>query len=488
MARLARSLALLGALLVINFALPRLLPGDPVEQLQGGGGQDAPLVLSPEAHAQLLRYYGLDRPLPVQFGHYLLATARGDLGFSIHFNQPVRALVLHRIGWTLLLAGGSLLIAAAIGSLLGLLLAWHARSRWSTVLGLAALLGGRLPEFVVGLALLVAFAVTWPLFPTSGALSPFRECTAGAIVAGCAGDAARHAALPGLTLILAHLPAFLLITRAAVIAGNRPGRTSPSRGRRASPSPHIALRHVARNAATPVLAYLGVRVGLLLGGVVVVETLFAYPGLGQLTFIAIESRDYPLLEALFLLFGVTIIVAGLASDLVARAARPAPGRRRHDDAIRDAAARTPLSWRITRSSAGGIARTYPARSPPLDRRRDARHRPRCRLSRWAAGALRRARAEWATAGTPERRASPRHERHRPGPLQPVAARWPRLAGRRLRARRSLSTAIAWALGLLSGPRAALERGVGGVADLFLALPFLPVTILVVAHLGPSYRS
>jgi peptide/nickel transport system permease protein len=322
MARLARSLALLGALLVINFALPRLLPGDPVEQLQGGGGQDAPLVLSPEAHAQLLRYYGLDRPLPVQFGHYLLAAARGDLGFSIHFNQPVRALVLHRIGWTLLLAGGSLLIAAGIGSLLGLLLAWHARSRWSTVLGLAALLGGGLPEFVVGLALLVAFAVTWPLFPTSGALSPFRECTAGAMVR-CAGDAARHAALPGLTLILAHLPAFLLITRAAAIEEIARPYVAVARAKGLS-EPHIALRHVARNAATPVLAYLGVRVGLLLGGVVVVETLFAYPGLGQLTFIAIESRDYPLLEALFLIFGVAIIVAGLASDLLLARLDPRP--------------------------------------------------------------------------------------------------------------------------------------------------------------------
>ncbi len=322
MVRLARSLALLGALLVINFVLPRLLPGDPVEQLQGGGGQDAPFVLSPEAHAQLLRYYGLDRPLPVQFGHYLLATARGDLGFSIHFNQPVRALVLHRIGWTFALAGGSLLIAAGLGSLLGLFLAWHARSRWSTALGLVALLGGGLPEFVVGLALLVAFAVTWPFFPAAGALSPFRECTASTVIA-CAGDAVRHAALPGLTLILAHMPAFLLIARGAAIEEIARPYVAVARAKGIS-EPHIGLRHVARNAATPVLAYLGVRVGLLLGGVVVVETLFAYPGLGQLTFIAIESRDYPLLEALFLLFGVAIIAAGLASDLLLARLDPRP--------------------------------------------------------------------------------------------------------------------------------------------------------------------
>ncbi|MGI8858071.1 MAG: ABC transporter permease [Thermomicrobiales bacterium] len=321
MTRLARSLALLGALLVINFALPRLLPGDPVDYLQSGG-LDAPVPLAPESRAQLLRYYGLDRPLPVQFGHYLLATARGDLGFSIHFNQPVRVLVLHRIGWTLFLAGGSLLIAACLGSLLGLLLAWHARSRWSTALGLVALLGGSLPEFVVGLALLFAFAVSWPLLPMSGALSPFRQCGSGGVI-GCASDAARHAILPGLTLMLAHLPSFLLIARSAANAEARQPYVAVARAKGLA-EPHIALRHVARNTAAPVLAYFGVRVGLLLGGVVIVETLFAYPGLGQLTFIAIESRDYPLLEALFLLFGIAITAAGVASDLLLAWLDPRP--------------------------------------------------------------------------------------------------------------------------------------------------------------------
>lgn len=321
MARLARSLALLGALLVINFALPRLLPGDPVEYLQGSG-QDAPVALAPETRAQLLRYYGLDQPLPIQFGHYLLATVRGDLGFSIHYNQPVRVLVLHRIGWTLLLAGGSLLLAACLGSLLGLLMAWHARSRWSVALGLVALLGGSLPEFVVGLALLVLFAVSWPLFPASGALSPFRQCTGGLLL-GCAGDAARHAALPGMTLVLAHLPAFLLIARGAASQERNRGYVAVARAKGLS-EPRIALRHVARNAAMPVLAYFGVRVGLLLGGVVIVETLFAYPGLGQLTFIAVEARDYPLLEALFLLYGIAIILAGLASDLLLARLDPRP--------------------------------------------------------------------------------------------------------------------------------------------------------------------
>lgn len=323
MTRFARPLLLLGALLVLNFGLPRLLPGDPVGNLQAGGGQDAPVALSPEAHAQLLRYYGLDRPLPEQFGRYLLATARGDLGFSIHFNQPVGALVLHRAGWTLFLAGGSLLLAATLGWLLGLLAAWRARSRWSAALGLAALLVGSLPEFVVGLALLLIFAVAWPLLPARGALAPFQDC-GGNNLAGCAADAARHAILPGLTLALAHLPAFLLLTRGAVLQELRQGYVVVARAKGLA-GPQIALRHVARNAAAPLLAYLGVRAGLLLGGVIIVETLFAYPGLGQLAFLAVEARDYLLLQALFLLFGLAILAAGLASDLLL--ARISPQRR-----------------------------------------------------------------------------------------------------------------------------------------------------------------
>ncbi|MDP9374774.1 MAG: hypothetical protein M3Q65_20470, partial [Chloroflexota bacterium] len=105
MSRAARPLLLLAVLLLADFALPRLLPGDPVAAPTAGGGQDAPVALTPEARARLLAYYGLDRPLPAQFGRFLLATARGDLGFSIAFNQPVRALIARRVGWTLFLVG-----------------------------------------------------------------------------------------------------------------------------------------------------------------------------------------------------------------------------------------------------------------------------------------------------------------------------------------------------------------------------------------------
>lgn len=319
MSRLVRPLLLLAVLLIADFALPRLLPGDPVAAPQAGGGQDAPVALTPEARARLLAYYGLDQPLPAQFGQFLLATARGDLGFSISFNQPVARLVVHRLGWTLFLVGGALVLAAVIGSALGLLAAWPGggrSQRAGRAVGLALLLPGILPEFVTGLALVVIFTVWWPVLPGRGALTPFRACGGSALL-GCGGDALRHAVLPGLTLTLAHLPAFYLLMRGATRQELRQGYVIVARAK-GLPEPRVAVGHVLRNALAPILALLGVRVGLLLGGAVIVETVFAYPGLGLLTFQAIGARDYPLLQALFLLSGLVVLVANFGADLLTR--------------------------------------------------------------------------------------------------------------------------------------------------------------------------
>jgi len=170
--------------------------------------------------------------------------------------------------------------------------------------------------------LVVAFTVWWPILPGRGALTPFRACD-GAALLGCAGDALRHAALPGLTLTLAHLPAFYLLMRGAARQELARGYVAVARAKGLGEW-RVALTHVLRNALAPTLALLGTRVGLLLGGAVVVETVFAYPGLGYLTFQAIGARDYPLLQALFLLSGLAVLVAGLLGDLLLRLADPRP--------------------------------------------------------------------------------------------------------------------------------------------------------------------
>lgn len=310
-----RCLSLVALLLLISFALPRLLPGDPLRPIATGGG-DVPLAISDQARAQLSAYYGLNQPPVAQLLHFLAETARGDLGYSIAFDRPVGVLILDRLPWTLVLVVPSLLLAAGLGCLLGLGGAWWHRRRGERYLATALLLVGSLPEFVLGILLLLAFSVLLPLLPPGGGLSDFRTC-AGAALAGCAADAVQHALLPVLTLTIVQLPAFFLLMRAATLDQLEQGYVQAARARGLS-EPAVALRHAGRNALLPVAALFGVRLGTLLGGVVVVETLFAYPGLGQLAYEAALARDVPVLQAMVLLCGLAILACNAAADAVRR--------------------------------------------------------------------------------------------------------------------------------------------------------------------------
>lgn len=310
---LARLVVLLALLVVVNFLLPRALPGDPLAVLARGGGDDVPIALTPEARAQLAAYYDLDLPLSQQFLRYLEGLARGDLGFSIQLQQPVGDLVARRLPWSALLGLTALALAAFAGALLGVRAAWwHGRRQERALTGALVFLGA-LPEFVVGLLLVVLLAVWWPLLPARGALSPFASCEGIAGAVRCAADAATHLVLPLATLGLAHLPGFYLVMRAATLAEFAQGYvvTARAKGLRER---HVALRHAARNALLPFVALFGARLGFVIGGVVVVESVFGYPGVGQLAFEAVLARDYPVLQAVFLLAGAAVLVANAVAD------------------------------------------------------------------------------------------------------------------------------------------------------------------------------
>lgn len=315
---LARYLLLLLALFAISFALPRALPGDPLQNLSVGGGQDALLTLTPEAHAQLMAYYGLDQPLLVQAVRFAAQTFRGDLGFSISYTRPVTQLILDRLPWTLLLIGVSLLLAGLLGSVAGLWAGYRRGRNQRFSIGL--LLVGSMPDFVVGIVLILLLGVMLPVLPTTGAASPFEDCRGFALL-GCTADIARHATLPALALTVVQLPAFFLLMRAASLGevGLAYVVAARARGLRER---EIAIRHVGRNAILPVITLLGLRLGTMLGGIVVVETLFAYPGLGQLTYQAALARDFPVLQALFLLGGIAIVLINALADLVRRSVDP----------------------------------------------------------------------------------------------------------------------------------------------------------------------
>ncbi len=310
---LVRFLLLVAAVVMLTFALPRTLPGDPTEAL-GDAGAASVRVLPEETRQALRAYYGLDRPLPVQFGRYLIRLAHFDFGQSYSLHRPVRALIGERLPYTLALVGTSLVISAALGAVLGVVAAWQAGSRLDRWLVNGFLGIGALPEFLVGLILIVSFAVTWPVLPASGAATPFLSVDTSGTLAGL-WDRLQHFALPALTLTLGSLPHFFYLMRNATV----PVRDAPylvAARAKGLTEGRLAGRHAARSAVLPVVSLFGIRVAFVAGGALVVERLFSYPGVGVLMVQAVWARDYPVLEGCFLLLSLSVLVLNLLVDAI----------------------------------------------------------------------------------------------------------------------------------------------------------------------------
>jgi peptide/nickel transport system permease protein len=307
MARLvARYAALVAALVILNFLLPRLLPGDPLDALTGGDLSGAAAPLPVEARARLRDAYRLDQPLGAQFVGYLDDLAHADLGWSISKSAAVRELIGERVPWTLGLVLGAMVLAATGGVLLGVWTTWRGgraeRLAGAVAAGLAAL-----PEFLVGMLLLLALSVGLGWFPLQGGRSPFGN--RGPL------DVAWHLALPALTLVVATLAGFVLLAGGAMRGVLAEPYLLVARGKGLSDR-RVALGHALPNALLPILTLFGVRVGQVLGGALVVERLFGVPGLGLLAFEALRARDYPVLQAVFLLSSLGVLLASFAVEVV----------------------------------------------------------------------------------------------------------------------------------------------------------------------------
>jgi peptide/nickel transport system permease protein len=288
----------------LNFLLPHLAPGDPVQYLYGG---DA-LGLSPEAVQQVRAGYGLDRPLPEQYLAFWAGLLRGDLGRSVQFNRPVVDVLAEYLPWTVALVGGATVLALIVGVGLGTWAAWNRGRRRDagTVAGVLVL--DSMPGFWIGMILIAVFAVGLGWFPSYGAAAIDAEGAA------WLADAVQRTVLPATTLALATFGGFFLLTRAAMVTVlDEPFvRLARAKG---VPEGRIALHHALRTALLPVWTNLSLVLGTLLSGAVVVETVFAYPGLGRLIFDAVSARDHPLLQGAFLLVTLGIVVANAFADL-----------------------------------------------------------------------------------------------------------------------------------------------------------------------------
>jgi peptide/nickel transport system permease protein len=291
--------------------LPRLLPGDPLDASTTADGLPS-AVLSADARAHLRATYHLDQPLAGQLTAYLSDLAHADLGWSISRSAPVAQLIGARLPWTLGLLLTAVLVAGVGGSGLGVLAAWRGgRLGWLLVVAAGAL--SALPEFLLAMLLLLTLAVGLRVFPLAGGQSPFGATSVL--------DVAWRLTLPALTLVLASSGAFVLLARGAVLSVRDEPYLFAARARGLGET-DLALRHALPNALLPVLTLFGVRLGQVFGGAVVVERVFAVPGLGLLSVEALRARDYPVLQAVFLLASLGVLLANLLLELAYRRLEP----------------------------------------------------------------------------------------------------------------------------------------------------------------------
>lgn len=305
------ALRLFGYLLVlwlgatVNFLLPRLLPGDPVEFLIG----EEASRLTPQQHQAVLAQFGLDRPLAEQYLSYLGGLIEFDLGTSVAHGAPVLEVIASRAPWTLLLVGSAIVLASALGFGLACLFHRLPRPQASSALLGGVVLFGSLPPFWVGMLFIAIFAAGLGWLPSHGALD--AQAQGLAVLA----SVLRHAALPIATLTLAYLPAVFLLARAGLEDALGSGYVALARSHGAG-AWRVLLRQAAPNMLLPLANQFAMSFGTLLGGTVVVESVFAYPGLGLALYEGILAHDFPLAQGLFLLMVLTVVLANCAADLL----------------------------------------------------------------------------------------------------------------------------------------------------------------------------
>lgn len=294
------------AIVALNFLLLHLAPGDAAQVLAGEAGS-----ASPEYMAQLRERFGLDQPLWLSLLVYMKNVLSLDLGFSFRHNMPVLDLILQRLGPTILLMGATLVLSVGAGMALGLLAAARVGGWLDTCISILALISYATPLFWIGLMLIVVFSIKLDWLPTSGmeTVAAFHEGWARVA------DITHHLVLPAVTLSLFYMALYARLTRAAVLEQAGMDYVATARAKGLSEA-RITLTHVLRNAILPVITMAGVQMGALLGGSIVVETVFAWPGLGLLAYQSLFARDLNLLMGIFFLSASLVVVANLAVDLL----------------------------------------------------------------------------------------------------------------------------------------------------------------------------
>ena len=298
--RLLLAIPVLLGVSVLVFGVLHLAPGDPAAIMLGAQA-------TREDVERLRRDLGLDQPLPVQYLRWMSHVVRGDLGRSIPLGREVLPEVLLRFKATLILTAGALLVAVVVGVPAGILSATR-QYTWldKAAMGIAVT-GQSLPVFWTGIMLIIAFALSLRWFPSAGMTSPYGG--------DGAADVLWHLVLPAVTLGTASAAALARLTRSSVLEIVRQDYVRSARAKGVAER-GVILRHVLKNAVNPIITVLGIQVGYLLGGAILTETVFSWPGLGSMMVRAIQARDYPRVQGGVLLIATTFVVVNLIVDLL----------------------------------------------------------------------------------------------------------------------------------------------------------------------------
>jgi peptide/nickel transport system permease protein len=290
--------------LVFNFFLFRIVPKDPIGSLFRGR------TVPRETVENLRVAFGLDEPVLTQFFYYVRETLQGNLGISYQSRQPVWNEIVDAIPATVALVGASAVLSALIGTLLGIVAAWR-RNTWKDhSITSGTMVFYSMPDFWLGMLLLVGFAVVWPIFPVGGIVDAGSTATGIDLLL----DQLYHLFLPALTLTLAYLGEYVLITRSSLleVMGEDYLVVARAKGLR---DKIVRRRHAVPNALLPVVTLTAINFGFVLSGAIAVEAVYSWPGLGKATADAIRGPDLPMLQGLFLLFSAAVIFFNFIADI-----------------------------------------------------------------------------------------------------------------------------------------------------------------------------
>ncbi|MEZ5675566.1 MAG: ABC transporter permease [Thalassovita sp.] len=311
--RLGFGLLLMLGVVVLNFLLIRLAPGDPAVVIAGEmGGATKELLDS------IRQEYGLDKPVLTQLWIYISNVAQGDLGQSYFFNQSVAGLIAHRVGPTILLVLSAQLLSIALGVFLGVIAARKPNGVMSGFVSIFATIGYAVPVFWTGIMLIILFASVLPIFPVEG-MQSVKLRDAGFLVQAL--DVAHHLFLPAFTLAVIYLAQYARLSRASMleVLGSDYIRTARAKG---ASEKSVLFKHALRNAALPILTVAGLQFGNLISGALLVESVFNWPGMGRLAFDSILRRDYPTIMGVLFFASAMVVIANILTDLSYRVADP----------------------------------------------------------------------------------------------------------------------------------------------------------------------